>query len=364
MTTSVDEAVYDYFSLLLTEVEEEQGAKVEEVQADISVIPDIEVAPSVKERAAEPLSSEADSFENHGPDVSRFEVETPQAQQPNGFDASVLHSEETLQTQLKPKEKSQTESQALPKSKVRVTDANLDKLALEQLLAPVFKPEPQIETESVVKLENQTVAKVKAAPPKESVKVKPEVAVRPEIKAEIKQKQEHDVELKTQLGEIPPKVTKDLLEMLDDEFQVLFFKVAGLTLAVPLVSLGGIVKIERINHIMGRPPWYKGVQTYRDSQLNVVDTCAWVMPEKYDEALAESVNYQYVVLLEDSNWGLTCESLVNAVRITKSEVNWRSKAGKRPWLAGVVKEQMCGILHVQALIELLNSGLGSQDPVG
>jgi len=67
--------------------------------------------------------------------------------------------------------------------------------------------------------------------------------------------------------------------------------------------------------------------------------------------------------LEDSNWGLACESLVNAVKIDKSQVNWRGKAGKRPWLAGVVKEQMCGILHVRALVEMLNAGLGCQDPI-
>ena len=106
------------------------------------------------------------------------------------------------------------------------------------------------------------------------------------------------------------------------------------------------------------------MQAHRGTQLNVVDTCAWVMPEKYDSRLAETVNYQYVVLLEDSNWGLACESLVNSVKINKSAINWRSNVGKRPWLAGVVREQMCGILHVAALIELLNSGLGSQDPVG
>ncbi|HAY95427.1 chemotaxis protein CheW, partial [Shewanella sp.] len=168
----------------------------------------------------------------------------------------------------------------------------------------------------------------------------------------------------TQVGITPPSVTKDLQEVLDDEFQVLFFKVAGLTLAVPLVSLGGIVKVERINHIFGRPAWFLGVQTHREEQLNIVDTCAWVMPEKYTDKLAQSVNYQYLVLLEGSNWGLTCESLVNAVKINKSQVNWRSQAGKRPWLAGVVKEQMCGILHVQALVEMLNAGLGCQDSIG
>jgi len=330
MTALVDDAVFDYFSHLLTEVEDEADIQVETLTADIY----------------EPVVVEL---------ISEFE------------NSDVVAAAE-LKTQLKSQSynRPQTEKQALTQSKIRARTPRLDKLTLEQLLAPVFKPEPQIETETIVKLQNQTVAEVKInrASAPINVTVKPKVETKLDIKAEIKQERQQNLELKTQLGEIPPKVTKDLLETLDDEFQVLFFKVAGLTLAVPLVSLGGIVKIERINHIMGRPAWYKGVQTYRDTQLNIVDTGAWVMPEKYDQSLAESVNYQYVVLLEDSNWGLACESLVNAVKITKSEVNWRSKAGKRPWLAGVVKEQMCGILHVQALIELLNSGLGSQDPVG
>ena len=174
--------------------------------------------------------------------------------------------------------------------------------------------------------------------------------------------QEHDAP-QTQVGYQPPSITHDLQELLDDEFQVLFFNVAGLTLAVPLVSLGGIIKIEKISHLIGRPSWFKGVQTHRDTKINVVDTCAWVMPEKYSPELAQTVNYQYLVMLEDSQWGLTCESLVNAVKIDKSHVNWREKPGKRPWLAGVVKQQMCGILHVQALIKMLDAGLGCQDSI-
>ena len=167
----------------------------------------------------------------------------------------------------------------------------------------------------------------------------------------------------TQASSVPPSITRNLQDVLDDEFQVLFFNVAGLTLAVPLVSLGGIVKIEHINHLIGRPDWFLGVQTRREQKVNVVDSCRWVMPEKYTKELADSIDYQYLVMLEDSNWGLACESLVNAVRIDKSHVNWREKPGKRPWLAGVVKEQMCGILNVQALIEMLDAGLGCQDSI-
>ncbi|QFU23467.1 chemotaxis protein CheW [Shewanella eurypsychrophilus] len=331
MSSLVDEAVFDYFSVLLTDVDELEEIKPVQVTNERNLL----------------LSKESKVQKSV---TDRFSADTVQSLK----QTRPAPSKPTLTTE----------------ARLKNTEPQLDKQSLEQLLAPVFKPqvsavkpEEKIKVKVNTEVNAQIREKAKLALNK---RVKPKPAVEAEVKPLVNIVDETEIQIETlqQVDVTPPKVTKDLLETLDDEFQVLFFKVAGLTLAVPLVSLGGIVKLERVNHIMGRPSWYKGVQTYRDSQLNIVDTCAWVMPEKYDEALAETVNYQYVVLLEDSNWGLTCESLVNSVKINKSAVNWRSNAGKRPWLAGVVREQMCGILHVQALIELLNSGLGSQDPVG
>ncbi|QUN06877.1 chemotaxis protein CheW [Shewanella yunxiaonensis] len=230
------------------------------------------------------------------------------------------------------------------------TKSSLDKQALQQLLA-------QVTTAEV----SSHVVDVSALSPVETVQESQRLEIKTAVVTDIQP--QASITTEPQTGSEPPKNIVPLEQLLDDEFQVLFFNVAGLTLAVPLLSLGGIVPVEHINHIIGRPRWFKGVQSYRDSQLNIVDTGAWVMPEKYDDKLAQSINYQYLVVLEDSNWGLACESLVNAVKIDKSQVNWRGKAGKRPWLAGVVKEQMCGILHVRALVEMLNAGLGCQDPI-
>ena len=341
MSRLVDDAVLDYFSLLLTEDNNEEDESPIDASETIS-------SDKFNQVRSEKLVSSAISISSREAEISVI-------------DSSISFDDEHEKRVL-------TQRQSTPKKvsslELKEREPRLDKLALEQLLEPLLK------SNNVKPAGEVKEAEVKI-PPKvvfESKNVEPKVQAQTKLKSDSQEsnaeKQALETEFETKVGEIPPKVTKDLLETLDDEFQVLFFKVAGLTLAVPLVSLGGIVKLDRLNHIMGRPSWYKGVQTHRDSQLNVVDTCAWVMPEKYDDALAESVNYQYVVLLEDSNWGLTCESLVNSVKIMKSDVNWRSKTGKRPWLAGVVKEQMCGILHVHALIELLNSGLGSQDPVG
>lgn len=340
MSNSVDEAVFDYFALLLSEpLSEEELAEVDVAQTS---------------QYQSPLSNASSAHFNDG--AKRFAIDEP------------------------PKTQMQTRVD-LPSMAKHQAEHQLTKRALEQLLAPVAEATSAI-VESSASIKTATVIdspvsvtsaadeKVVISTTKQTVvdaqineKIETSASIKLDSQNVEKSELETDVKLQTQKGVTPPGVTEGLIDTLDDEFQVLFFKVAGLTLAVPLVSLGGIVKLERVNHIMGRPAWYHGVQTHRDSQLNIVDTCAWVMPEKYDDKLAQSVDYQYIVLLENSNWGLACESLVNSVKILKSEVNWRTKAGKRPWLAGVVKQQMCGILHVQALIELLNLGLGSQDSI-
>jgi len=141
-------------------------------------------------------------------------------------------------------------------------------------------------------------------------------------------------------------------------FQVLFFEVAGLTIAVPLIELGGIHNVDKITPLIGKPDWFKGVMLCRDEKTNVVDTALWVMPEKYDEALKNSLNYQYIIMLSDSRWGLMAENLVDTAILQQDEVKWSGSSSKRPWLAGLVKEKMCALLDVEALISLLDEGSG------
>ncbi|KFZ36878.1 chemotaxis protein CheW [Shewanella mangrovi] len=327
MSKSVDETVFDYFSLLLSEPEEVQAQQAA-VQRQVNVAEEIDTA-AIAKRHAKPVKQEV---------------------------VSAIPQPEVVA------EKQQAVERALALDN-KPASSNLDKQALEKLLSSVV---PEVKTASITtentKVETSADPQVDAVPitkVAEKIAEKPATAIIEERQSET----EEETAPATQASVAPPIEPTALDEQLDDEFQVLFFKVAGLTLAVPLISLGGIVQVEHVNHIIGRPKWFLGVQQYRDSQLNLVNTAAWVMPEKYDEKLAQSVNYQYLVVLENSNWGLACESLINAVKIDKSQVNWRGKAGKRPWLAGVVKEQMCGILHVQSLIDMLNAGLGCQDPI-
>lgn len=146
----------------------------------------------------------------------------------------------------------------------------------------------------------------------------------------------------------------------DKSFQAMFFDVAGLTVAVPLVELGGIHNVNKITSLMGKPKWFEGVMIHREEKINVVDTALWVMPEKYNEDLKKSLNYQYVIMLSNSHWGLLAETLVDTVTLMPEDVKWVNSSSKRPWLAGLVKDRMCALLEVESLIQLLNNGIDVQ----
>ncbi len=206
------------------------------------------------------------------------------------------------------------------------------------------------ETETVVETDTQVEPKVnteQVAETEESVDVDDET----------------DVATHTDVEEMAPAEEEPqpdaMSEYMEDDFQALFFKVAGLTLAVPLKSLGGIHQVGKISPLVGKPKWFKGIMTEREGKLQVVDTARWVMPEKYTEELEESLDYQYLITLNDSPWGLLCEELVTSEPLQPEAIQWR-KAGnnKRPWLAGVVRDRMCALLDVNALITLLDNGLG------
>lgn len=146
----------------------------------------------------------------------------------------------------------------------------------------------------------------------------------------------------------------------NESFQAMFFDVAGLTVAVPLVELGGIYNLDKITSLMGKPKWFEGVMIHRDEKINVVDTALWVMPEKYNLELKEALNYQYVIMLSNSKWGLLAENLVDTVTLKPEDVKWVDSSSKRPWLAGLVKDRMCVLLEVESLIQLLNNGIDVQ----
>jgi purine-binding chemotaxis protein CheW len=135
-------------------------------------------------------------------------------------------------------------------------------------------------------------------------------------------------------------------------FDVLLFKVSGLTLAVPLVALGQIQPItDELTPLFGQADWFMGLQPTPSGQIRTVNTAKFVMPERYDESFAK--NAKYVVSINSVPWGLAVDSVNQPIRLAPDAVQWRTNRSKRPWLAGMIKAHMCALLDIPMIGQLL-----------
>ena len=150
----------------------------------------------------------------------------------------------------------------------------------------------------------------------------------------------------------PPKAQPAWREQ---PFEALLFNVGGLTLAVPLVSLGTIHALDGpITPLFGQPDWFLGLLPSQEGNLKVLDTARWIMPERYQPSLRDDL--RFVISVEGHEWGMAVHGVSESIRLEPSQIKWRSGQGKRPWLAGTVIEHMCALLDVEALAELINTG--------
>jgi purine-binding chemotaxis protein CheW len=137
-----------------------------------------------------------------------------------------------------------------------------------------------------------------------------------------------------------------------DKFEALLFEVSGLTLAVPLVSLGQIFPLtDELTTIFGQSDWMMGLLPSTLGRLRVVNTALFVMPEKYDDSFPE--NAKYVVSIDGVPWALAVDCVNQPVTLDPDEIRWRSERGKRAWLAGTVKSAMCALLDIPQMAQIL-----------
>lgn len=135
-------------------------------------------------------------------------------------------------------------------------------------------------------------------------------------------------------------------------FDVLLFQVSGLTLAVPLISLGTIQPItDELTPLFGQADWFMGLQPTPAGKIRTVNTAKFVMPERYDENFVK--NAKYVVSINGVPWGLAVDSVNQPISLEPEAVKWRSDRSKRPWLAGTVKDHMCALLDIPMIGQML-----------
>ncbi|MGB1092162.1 MAG: chemotaxis protein CheW [Oceanobacter sp.] len=134
----------------------------------------------------------------------------------------------------------------------------------------------------------------------------------------------------------------------------LLFKVSGLKLAIPLPMLGGVYLAgDEITTLFGQARWSMGVWQGDAGKLTVVDSADLMMPER-GRRLAEE-GFDYLIQLDRSPWALACQEICDTVKLKSEAIKWSGENSKRPWLAGTVIEEMCALINVDGLMQLLEA---------
>lgn len=217
----------------------------------------------------------------------------------------------------------------------------------DPLPEPVFKePEPVAELELTV--EPEPIQEEVITEPEPEVEIAPPVVI-----AETPQTPAQPPS--------PPGWKNGRPVWAQERFECLLFKVKGLTLAVPLVELGGIIKIEKEpTPLFGQPNWFIGMLRSNNMNVCMVDTAQWVLPPALIASNPEP--YKLVIRIHDSTWGLSCNAVDRSISLQPDQVRWRTSLGKRPWLAGTVIDHMCALIDVAAFDRLLREGHGQMEP--
>jgi len=137
-----------------------------------------------------------------------------------------------------------------------------------------------------------------------------------------------------------------------ERFDVLLFSVSGLTLAVPLISLGQIQPLtDELTPLFGQADWFMGLQPTPVGKVRTINTAKFVMPERYDERFLETA--RYVISIDGVPWGLAVDEVNQPITLEPDDVKWRGERSKRAWLAGTVKQHMCALIDIPVMGQML-----------
>jgi len=134
--------------------------------------------------------------------------------------------------------------------------------------------------------------------------------------------------------------------------------IGGLTVFIPTQMIGDIKKTQ--NELVPSkwlPSWIYEYKVDDDEPIQVINTQKLLFNGLKSQRLDLSKPV-YVILIDDSAWGIACDSVGTLSTIEANQITWRSKQTRRRWLAGTVtgkgKGQPSGVVldirHIEKVL--------------
>lgn len=136
-----------------------------------------------------------------------------------------------------------------------------------------------------------------------------------------------------------------------NDFRVLLVGVGAYRFALPLVLMRSIALLPaRWTRVPGQPDWHLGVWRYRDTPVVLADLGGLI------GVAARCVAPRYVLMIGDGRAGLPCDTVEDTALVGRDAARWRRSTRTPAWLAGMLVEQMCALLDVDALNAAIRHG--------
>lgn len=168
------------------------------------------------------------------------------------------------------------------------------------------------------------------------------------------------VEAKSETPSSAPRIP----EWATSHFQCLLFNVAGITLAVPLEKLSGVIPWNgNLTPMPGHTAAFLGLLRHQDKNVKVMDAAQIILPEKQKNAIQVEPEERIhkIILMDEGRWGLACDDVGEVITLEPADVRWRTAQSKRPWLAGTVSERLCALLDTDVFATMLEEGFEEGD---
>lgn len=186
------------------------------------------------------------------------------------------------------------------------------------------------------------------------LKLAPAIETKIEIKTELEIN--NNVAVNTEIEK--QAVTSDIPLWANKPFQVLFFYIAGIKLAVPLIELCGVVKwTSSVTEMPGHADFYMGILRHLKRNIAVIDAAKMVLPDNKQAQLVSDKareRVKHIVLIGDYSWGLACDRIGEVITLQPSDIRWKKSNTGQIWLSGTVVEHMCALLNSEGFSSILN----------
>lgn len=133
-------------------------------------------------------------------------------------------------------------------------------------------------------------------------------------------------------------------------FSCLMFSVAGKSLAAPSSRLKGFLEYSNdIEPLDGADKNVIGQFKHLKNQFTVIDTAGLLFEIGYQESDAH--HPQNLLVINGTNLALACDSIDDTHEVDPDQIRWRKGQTRQPWYAGIITDQKCALLDLDAVIQ-------------